>query len=96
MRYLLIAVVMYNKNILEYAQILVISGRFMIFHIEGHLDLSFGYPQSGSYTIFICSNPQSSDMSWSQLCMGRIHKQILLTGRDFTPTFLLNMRLSSR
>ena len=27
---------LYNKNILEYAQILVTSGRFMIFHIEGH------------------------------------------------------------
>ena len=27
---------LYNKNILKYAQILVISGRFMIFHIEGH------------------------------------------------------------
>ena len=25
-----------NKNILEYAQILVTSGRFMIYHIEGH------------------------------------------------------------
>ena len=25
-----------NKNILEYAQISVTSGRFMIFHIEGH------------------------------------------------------------
>ena len=25
-----------NKDILEYAQILVTSGRFMIFHIEGH------------------------------------------------------------
>ena len=30
----------YNSNILEYAQILVTSGMFMIFHIEG---LSNGY-----------------------------------------------------
>ena len=27
---------LYNKNIFEYAQILEGSGRFMIFHIEGH------------------------------------------------------------
>ena len=27
---------LYNKNILKYAQILVTSGRFMIFHIEGY------------------------------------------------------------
>ena len=27
---------LYNKNILEYAQILVTSGRFMIFYNEGH------------------------------------------------------------
>ena len=27
-----------NKDILEYAQILVTSGRFMIFHIEGHFN----------------------------------------------------------
>ena len=27
---------LYNKNILEYAHILVTSGRFMIFHIEGY------------------------------------------------------------
>ena len=27
---------LYNKNNLEYAQILVTSGRFMIFLIEGH------------------------------------------------------------
>ena len=27
---------LYNKNILEYAQILVGSGRFVIFHIKGH------------------------------------------------------------
>ena len=31
-----------NKNILEYAQILVGSGRFMIFHIEGHSNLHMG------------------------------------------------------
>ena len=34
---------LYNKNVLKYAQILVISGRFMIFHIEGH---------SNNYEIF--------------------------------------------
>ena len=27
---------MHNKNILEYAQILVTDGKFMIFDIEGH------------------------------------------------------------
>ena len=27
---------LYNKNILKYAQILVTSGKFMIYHIEGH------------------------------------------------------------
>ena len=26
----------FNKNILEYAQILITSGRYIIFHIEGH------------------------------------------------------------
>ena len=30
---------LYNKIILEYAQILVTSGRFMIFHIEGHSNI---------------------------------------------------------
>ena len=27
---------LYNKNILKYAKILITSGRFMIFHIEGY------------------------------------------------------------
>ena len=31
---------LYNKNILKYAQILVTSGRFMIFHIEGHSNIA--------------------------------------------------------
>ena len=35
---------LYNKNILKYAKILVTSGRFMIFHIEGY---------SNTYTIGI-------------------------------------------
>ena len=31
-----ILVILYNKNILEYAQILVTGGKFMIFEIKGH------------------------------------------------------------
>ena len=30
---------LHNKNILEYAHILVTSDRFMIFHIEGYSNL---------------------------------------------------------
>ena len=33
---------LYNENILEYAQVLVTSGRFMIFHIEGHSNMYVG------------------------------------------------------
>ena len=36
MRGFTIFLCMYNKFFFKYAQILVTSGRFMIFHIEGH------------------------------------------------------------
>ena len=37
---------LYNKNVLKYAQILVTSGRFMIFHIEGHSNI-YSYDWNG-------------------------------------------------
>ena len=45
---------LYNENILEYAQIMVTSGRFMILHIEGHSSIyvidppHFARPQEGN------------------------------------------------
>ena len=35
-RFYNISMYLYNKNILEYSKILVTSGRFIIFHIEGY------------------------------------------------------------
>ena len=40
---------LHNKNILEYAQIVVGTGRFVIFHIEGHSIVYLPSPESESF-----------------------------------------------